>query len=76
MKTPEPNPSGPQRSDTVEQFVDLELRLSVEERSASPRGYIRDPRGHQQGFRGWLGLLGLLEEATSRQGRGEDERLT
>jgi hypothetical protein len=69
MKEQEPNLSGPQGSDSVEQFVDLELRLCIEEGSASPRGYIRDRSGREQSFRGWLGLLGLLEETTAKTRR-------
>jgi hypothetical protein len=61
---PEPNASDPSRSGGAEQFIDLELRLCVEDGSASPSGYIRDRSGSEQPFRGWLGLLGLLEQAT------------
>jgi hypothetical protein len=66
MDEPKANPPGPPRSASVEQCIDLELRLCVEEGSASPRGYIRDRSGSEQSFQGWLGLLGLLEETTQK----------
>jgi len=61
-----PTPPRPPRADGVGRIVDLELRLCIEEGSASPHGYTRDRTGREEHFRGWLDLLGVLERVCAR----------
>jgi hypothetical protein len=66
MKKPQPSASQPPRSDSLAQYVDVELRLYIGDGTASPHGYIRARSGPEQRFQGWLGLLGLLEKTTDQ----------
>jgi hypothetical protein len=42
------------------------IRLELKRATEPLRGYIYDERGDRQPFRGWLSLLAVLDDVTSR----------